>query len=96
MQSGVWTIESQQKLDIYAMGIILGDMVCNPQTLMETMRIDEALKASKPSLPRGYKLDGLVEAELMLSMVQPDPEQRPSIDQIRDVWLPRWEAQLTG
>lgn len=59
--SGFWTLDCQQKLDIYAMGIILGDMICNPQTLMETMRIDEALKSKKPILPKGYKLEGLVE-----------------------------------
>jgi hypothetical protein len=36
---------------------------------METMRIDDALKRAKPCLPRGYKLDGLVEGDLMLAMV---------------------------
>lgn len=79
LSSGIWTLDKQQKLDIYALGIILADMICNPQTLMETMRIDEALKANKPCLPKGYKLEGLAEAELMLSMVQPDPANRPTI-----------------
>jgi hypothetical protein len=36
---------------------------------METMRIDDALKRAKPCLPRGYKLEGLVEGDLMLAMV---------------------------
>jgi hypothetical protein len=44
-------------------------MICNPVTQMETMRIDDALKGKKPCLPRGYKLEGLVEGELMLAMV---------------------------
>ena len=61
------------------MGIILGDMICNPQTLMETMRIDDALKSKKPFLPKGYKLEGLVEGQLMLAMVQADPVDRPTI-----------------
>lgn len=61
------------------MGIILGDMICNPQTLMETMRIDDALKSKKPVLPKGYKLEGLVEGQLMLAMVQADPVDRPTI-----------------
>ena len=61
------------------MGIILADLICNPGTLMETMKIDEALKAKKPYLPKGYNLEGLVEAELMLAMVQPESEKRPTI-----------------
>jgi hypothetical protein len=44
-------------------------MICNPVTQMETMRIDDALKSKTPCLPRGYKLEGLVEGELMLAMV---------------------------
>ena len=69
LNSGILTMENQQKLDIYGLGVILGDMICNPLTHMETMRIDDALKGAKPCLPRGYKLEGLVEADLMLAMV---------------------------
>lgn len=94
MPSELWTLEGQQKLDIYALGVIIGDMLCNPATLMETMKIDDALKASKPRLPKGYNLDGLVEGELMLALVQPDPAERPSIQRVMEYWLPRWEEQL--
>ena len=82
------------KLDIYALGIILADLVCNPLTLMETVKIDDALKAKKPVLPKGYKLEGLVEAELLLAMVQPDPEKRPTIDEIKDKWLVKWQESI--
>ena len=57
---------------------------------METMRIDDALKSKQPVLPKGYKLEGLLEGQLMLAMVQPDPSQRPSIEEIKDKWMPKW------
>jgi hypothetical protein len=40
--------ESLKRLDIYALGIILADLVCNPATAMETMRIDDSLKSVPP------------------------------------------------
>lgn len=62
----VRTFERLLKLDIYALGIILSDLICNPVTQMETMKIDECLRSPQPKLPKGYKLDMLIEAELML------------------------------
>ena len=53
------TMESLKKLDIYALGIIMADLVCNPHTGMEQMKIDENIKKYK--LPTGYKLEGTVE-----------------------------------
>jgi hypothetical protein len=62
----VRTFERLLKLDIYALGIILSDLICNPVTQMETMKIDECLRSPQPKLPKGYKLEMLIEAELML------------------------------
>ena len=62
----VRTFERLLKLDIYALGIILSDLICNPATQMETMKIDECLRSPQPKLPKGYKLETLIEAELML------------------------------
>lgn len=67
------TFERLLKLDIYALGIILSDIICNPATQMETMKIDECLRSPQPRVPKGYKLEGLVEAELMLLLVSKDP-----------------------
>jgi hypothetical protein len=50
------------KLDIYALGIILSDLICNPVTQMELMKIDECLKSQQPKLPKGYNLENLIEA----------------------------------
>lgn len=94
MPSDIWTQESQMKLDIYALGIILADLICNPLTVMETVKIDDAIKAKKPVLPKGYKLEGLIEAELMLAMVQPEPKMRPTIDEIKNKWLVRWQESI--
>ena len=62
----VRTFERLLKLDIYALGIILSDLICNPVTQMETMKIDECLWSPQPKLPKGYKLEMLIVAELML------------------------------
>jgi hypothetical protein len=63
------TFERLLKLDIYALGIILSDLICNPVTQMETMKIDECLRSPQPKLPKGYKLEMLIEAELLLLLV---------------------------
>lgn len=36
---------------------------------MEQDRIDDKIKARPPVLPKGYKLEGLVEGQLLLSLV---------------------------
>lgn len=67
--------QALQRLDIYAMGIILADLICNPSTGMETMQIEDCLKprpGKKPTLPKGYKLEGLPEGDLLLALVNPD------------------------
>jgi hypothetical protein len=82
--------ESLKNLDIYALGIILADLVCNPQTQMEQMRILDALKQRPPRLPSNQNLESLIEAQLMLQLVSEDPLRRPSLQQISEEWLPRW------
>lgn len=88
------TFQSLQKLDIFALGIILADLVCNPVTLMEVMKIDDSIKSTPPKLPKNYKLEELVEGKLLLLLVSPYPEQRPTIEDIRNVWLPEWGRAL--
>lgn len=55
---------------------------------MESMRIDDSIKAKPPVLPKGYNLDSLVEGKLLLRLVSDDPEVRPTIEEIRNDWLP--------
>jgi hypothetical protein len=59
------------------------------------MKIDETIKATKPQLPKGYKLEGLVEGGLMMKLVDPNPNVRPTMEDIRSDWLPRWKDQLS-
>jgi hypothetical protein len=54
------------------------------------MKIDDAIKVATPKLPKGYKLEGLVEGELMMKLVDPNPNVRPTMEDIRSDWLPRW------
>jgi hypothetical protein len=84
--------ESLKKLDIFALGVILADLACNPMTFMEQMKIDDNIRKQK--LPSGYKLESTAEAELLLKLVSLKPDERPNIEEIKSEWLPRWEADL--
>ena len=59
------------------------------------MKIDDVIKAATPKLPKGYKLEGLIEGELMMKLVDPNPNVRPTMEDIRSDWLPRWKDQLS-
>ena len=72
------TFEQLQKIDIFALGIILADLLCNPPTMMVCMRIDRDLKATEPRIPQNYGLEGTPEGELLLALVQKDPTKRPT------------------
>lgn len=72
------TFDQLQKVDIFALGVILSDLLCNPPTFMVQMRIDRDLKASPPKIPAGYDIEGTPEGELLLSLVQKDPALRPT------------------
>lgn len=74
------TFENLQKLDIYALGIILSDLIHNPKTVMEQDKIDDKIKGRPPALPKGYKLEGLVEGQLLLSLVSYRSDDRPTIE----------------
>jgi len=58
-----------QKIDIFALGIMLADLLCNPPTHMVAMKIDRDLKGSEPRLPPNYGLEGTHEGALLLALV---------------------------
>jgi hypothetical protein len=88
------SIVTQKKWDIYALGIILSDLICNPGTQMEQIRIDDSIKCDPPKLPKSYKLEGLVEGELMLALVSHKQDERPTIEDVKNIWLPKWQTSL--
>jgi hypothetical protein len=47
------------------------------------MKIDDTIKARPPTLPKGYKLDELVEGQLLLRLISDQAEQRPSVEEIK-------------
>lgn len=61
---------------------------------MESMRIDDSLKSRSPSLPKGYKLEGSVEGEILMQLVCPDSKNRPTVETVLTDLLPQWRAQL--
>jgi hypothetical protein len=44
-------LEALKKLDLYALGMILSDLVCNPISDRDFYLIDESLKQLPPELP---------------------------------------------
>ena len=86
------SFESLKKLDVYALGIILADLICNPQTSMESMRIDDCLKNKSPSLPKGYKLEGSIEGDILMQLVCPDTKNRPTVETVLSDLLPLWRS----
>ena len=57
------------------------------------MRIDDSLKDRAPKLPKGYKLEGLAESKILLKLVDPDPNNRPTIETIKGM-LGEWSEKL--
>ncbi len=80
-------------MDIYALGIILCDLIVDAKTYMERARIDEAIRSPTPTLPRGYGLEGTAEGELLLRLVEPDSERRPTIQSVKQ-YLGVWAEQI--
>ena len=90
------SLERLKKLDIYALGIILADLVCNPGTAMEQIRIDDCVKQKTPQLPKGYKLEGLKEGEILLKLVSQESNERPTIEALKHDLLQQWKSELQG
>ena len=66
------TFEEQQKIDIFALGIILADLLCNPGDLDQAKLLDKDLKADIPRVPEGYDLEGTPEGKILLFCLTKD------------------------
>lgn len=60
------------------------------------MRIDDSIKGSNPTLPKGYKLEESVEGDILMQLVCPDNKNRPTVDTVFRELLPLWRSQLEG
>jgi serine/threonine protein kinase len=74
------------EIDVYALGVILMELLCPVQTQMERAELMEQLRQSR-------RLPSLTEAafpavsKLALAMTHPDPKRRPTIQQIDQALL---------
>lgn len=70
-----------EKVDIFALGLILCEMYCKISTMHEKFDILTQLKANN-HLPEGLNRDFLLEGEIIKLLVQRDPSLRPSADEL--------------
>eukprot|EP00656_Telonema_subtile_P054316 TRINITY_DN8093_c0_g1_i1.p1 TRINITY_DN8093_c0_g1~~TRINITY_DN8093_c0_g1_i1.p1 ORF type:complete len:591 (-),score=90.69 TRINITY_DN8093_c0_g1_i1:23-1795(-) len=67
--------------DVYALGVVLLEMYCEFSTQMERINVISRLR-SHWELPGELLLSSPVESALILAMTHPDPNQRPTADEI--------------
>ena len=86
------SIEISEKVDIYALGLILLELSTNITTTHEKQTTFKLVKEIRklPSTFSGVSLEG----ELILRLTEKDPQCRPSAQLIKDKWLPRWKEEL--
>ena len=66
------------------------EITSNIGTLHEKMYFFEKVK-TKRELPHKQAMAGKPEGELILKLTDVDPRSRPSTEEIKSVWLPKWE-----
>jgi serine/threonine protein kinase len=87
--------EIDEKVDVYALGLILLELSCNIGTIHEKYSIFESLREN-------HKLDKRVmdnlkdhsELDLIMALTINDPKLRPSAERVRSMLMPKWERQL--
>ena len=83
--------EFSEKVDIYALGLILLEMSTNidQKTKHEKITTFDLLKQQR-RIKSTNNLDNTIEKELIIALTEEEPVKRPSATHIRDFWLPKW------
>jgi len=84
-----------EKVDIFALGLILLELNCNLKTFSEKVFCFDSLK-EKGKLPSGYGLESLVEGNIITALTKVDPSERPSALEIKSHWLAQWNKDVSG
>lgn len=87
--------EHDEKVDVYSLGLILLEMSSVISTTHEKLINFSSVKENR-ELPSSSNLAGTSEGDLIMLLTQVDPALRPSAEQIRDIWLPKWSNQIFG
>ena len=74
-------VSYNEKVDIFAIGLILCEMYCKILTLHEKIDILTKLKVNN-ILPEGLEREYPLESEILKLLVQRDPTLRPSADEL--------------
>lgn len=69
--------EIDEKVDIYALGLILLELSCNITTVHEKLSTFNLVK-DKREFPNWAKLKDTIEGKLIIELTQTDPSKRPS------------------
>lgn len=79
-----------EKVDIFALGLILCELFCKFSTTHERLTTLNDLK-SKGKLPQSLLKNYPIESQIILLMVNKDPEQRPSAaDLLKHPLMEQW------
>lgn len=81
------------KVDIYALGLILLEVASNIGTLHEKIEYFDRLK-TKREIPESCSAFNQIEGELILRLTETSPKRRPTAEEIKKVWLNKWERSL--
>ncbi|KAL2098755.1 hypothetical protein ACEWY4_005235 [Coilia grayii] len=73
------------KVDIYSLGLILFELLCPFRTQMERIRTLTEVRALQ--FPASFTKNNVREAEMVLSMLSPNPAERPEASDITDAPL---------
>jgi translation initiation factor 2-alpha kinase 4 len=66
------------KVDMYSLGVIFFEMCYRPVVGMERAQVVEGLRQKQPMLPSDFDTGKAVQADIILSLLNHSPKDRPS------------------
>ena len=83
------------KQDIYSLGLILYELCHSIKSEAQKAMLFKNLGEDRQLAPSCFLVPGEhIEYELILKMTERDPRLRPSCFEVKNEWLPKWQAQV--
>jgi len=83
-----------QKVDIYSLGIIFFELCYPFSTQLERAKVLKAVRNSVPEFPPGFAAENPQNAEVILKMLQYNPENRPTAEELLQYLPPKLEEEM--
>lgn len=80
--------------DVFSLGLILYELNYKVKTMMQKIEVFRDLKMTRKLKSQWCPLvlGKHIEYELILKMTEENASRRPSAQEIKELWLPRWAA----